>query len=142
MNSIAAGPAGPRPAGPPAPTAGAPGQLNGLISGTSADGIDAALVRFDATGNCELLLGRTFGWDPLLRGRLVELGQGGAMHSIEELGTLDVRIAEAFADAARRLLDAAGVASGQVRAIGSHGQTVRHRPSGARRSGCHRPVAS
>ena len=137
MNSIAAGPAGTGPSGPASHPSVADGLFIGLISGTSADGIDAALVRFDATGNCELLLGRTFGWDPLLRGRLVELGQGGAMHSIEELGTLDVRIAEAFADAARRLLDAAGVASRQVRAIGSHGQTVRHRPSGARFDGQH-----
>ncbi|MGH8085984.1 MAG: anhydro-N-acetylmuramic acid kinase [Lysobacter sp.] len=144
MNSIAAGPAGAGSSGPAAHPSGdgrtdapADGLFVGLISGTSADGIDAALVRFNPSGDCELLLGRTFAWDPLLRGRLVELGQGGAMQSIEELGTLDVRIAEAFADATRQLLDAAGVAPGQVRAIGSHGQTVRHRPTGARFDGQH-----
>ncbi len=106
----------------------------GLISGTSADGIDAALVRFDsdaADARCELLHGRTFAWDDALRARLVELGQGGDLDSLDELGTLDVRIAEAFADAALALLHEAGVAPAQVRALGSHGQTLRHRPHGA-----------
>jgi len=106
----------------------------GLISGTSADGIDAALVHFDDDGpqaRCELVHGRTFAWDTTLRARLVELGQGGDIHSLDELGTLDVRIAEAFAGAALSLLREADVAASAVRALGSHGQTVRHRPHGA-----------
>ena len=65
------------------------------------------------------------------------LGQGGNAHSIEELGTLDVQIAEAFAEAAVQLLDQAGVTADQVRALGSHGQTVRHRPAGANFDGRH-----
>jgi len=110
----------------------------GLISGTSADGIDAALVRFDddaTASGCEMVLGRTFAWDAPLRARLVELGQGGDMRSLDELGTLDVRLAEAFADAALALLREAGVAASGVRALGSHGQTVRHRPHGAANDG-------
>src|SRR5690606_20778886 len=43
---------------------------------------------------------------------------------------LDVQAGHAFADAALRLIDEAGIARGDVRAIGSHGQTVRHRPGG------------
>ena len=113
------------------------GLFVGLISGTSADGIDAALVRFDADGSCGLQIGRTYPWEPLLRTRLVELGQGGAIRSIEELGTLDVRIAEAFASATRELLQEAGVAAAHVRAVGSHGQTIRHRPDGANFDGHH-----
>ena len=112
----------------------------GLISGTSADGIDAALVRSDDdtdTSRCELLLGRTYPWTADLRERLVALGQGADARSIEELGTLDVRIAEAFADAAARLLGEAGTDAAQVAALGSHGQTVRHRPAGARHDGQH-----
>ncbi len=103
----------------------------GLISGTSADGIDAALVRFangDAHARCELLSGRTFRWSEPIRARLVELGQGGDCTSLDEVGSLDVQIAQAFADAALALLDAAGVAPAHVRALGTHGQTVRHRP--------------
>ena len=106
----------------------------GLISGTSADGIDAALVRFDNDdpySRCELVRGKTYAWDESLRARLVELGQGGDLASLDELGTLDVRIAEAFADAALSLLREADVAASEVRTLGSHGQTVRHRPHGA-----------
>jgi anhydro-N-acetylmuramic acid kinase len=103
----------------------------GLISGTSADGIDAALVRFDADGDCALIAGNTRRWDPALRTRLVALGQGGDATSLDELGALDVQVAHAFADAALALLHEAGVAANHVRALGSHGQTVRHRPEAA-----------
>jgi anhydro-N-acetylmuramic acid kinase len=105
----------------------------GLISGTSADGIDAALV--DADGR--LRLGRTYPWTTALRERLVALGQGGDALSLDEIGTLDVQVAEAFAAAALALLTEAKVEPGAVRAIGSHGQTVRHRPQGAARDGAH-----
>lgn len=98
----------------------------GLISGTSVDGIDAALVGFEPA--CRLLLGRTFPWDPELRARLVALGQGGEAASLDELGALDARVAIAFAEAAAAVIEAAGVDRSAVRAIGSHGQTVRHRP--------------
>ncbi|MBU8977377.1 anhydro-N-acetylmuramic acid kinase [Lysobacter sp. MMG2] len=133
MPALAAGPTG----GP------LDGLFVGLISGTSADGIDAALVRFQssnsasAAAGCELLLGRTFAWETSLRERLVALGQGSDAQSLDELGTLDVQIAEAFAAAATRLLEVAGVPATDVRAIGSHGQTVRHRPDGARFDGRH-----
>src|SRR5690348_16304116 len=103
----------------------------GLISGTSADGIDAALVRFDGDGEharCDLLAAHTYRWDDALSARLVHLGQGGDCTSLDELGSLDVLVAEAFVSAALALLEQAGVAAGDVRAIGSHGQTVRHPP--------------
>lgn len=100
----------------------------GLMSGTSADGIDAALVQFPGEGGCRFVHGLTARWEPLLRARLVALGEGGPLASLEELGELDARIAIAFADAANQLLDESGVDRTRVRAIGSHGQTVRHRP--------------
>lgn len=103
----------------------------GLMSGTSADGIDAALVRFDGEGRtlrCELVRGRTFGWDAALRAQLVALGQGADNVSLDALGSLDGRIALAFAESALSLLQEAGVPRGRIRAIGSHGQTIRHRP--------------
>ena len=106
----------------------------GLISGTSADGIDAALVRFADDGahaHCELLLGHTYRWDDSVRARLVALGQGGDCTSLDELGSLDVQVAQAFADAALALLEAAHIPPASVYALGSHGQTVRHRPEAA-----------
>lgn len=112
----------------------------GLISGTSADGIDAALVRFGGDGNdsrCELVHGRTYAWPEAVRARLIALGQGAAIDSIDEIGTLDVHIGERFAAAALELAGEAGIAASRVRAIGSHGQTVRHRPAGAGFDGIH-----
>ncbi|WP_045726795.1 anhydro-N-acetylmuramic acid kinase [Xanthomonas sp. GPE 39] len=100
----------------------------GLMSGTSADGIDAALVHFNAAGRAQLCLGRTYAWTPRQRATLIALGEGGDIASLDALGQLDAEVAIAFADAARRLLDEAGVVPAAVRAIGSHGQTVRHRP--------------
>ncbi len=135
------GPADASPTGPAAvrrKQVAAGGLFIGLMSGTSADGIDAALVRFDSENGCELILGRTFAWDARTRVRLLELGQGAPVESLDEVGTLDVHIAEAFADAALQLIQAAGVTAAQVHAIGSHGQTVRHRPEGAAYDGRHR----
>jgi anhydro-N-acetylmuramic acid kinase len=125
----------------PAPDAPASaGLFVGLISGTSADGIDAALVRFaDEAGGlrCELVHGLTARWASELRARLVELGQGGDARSLDELATLDVQVGEAFASAVHALLAAAGADAGAVTAIGSHGQTIRHRPAGAAYDGRH-----
>ena len=101
----------------------------GLMSGTSADGIDAALAQFPPEGGCRFVEGLTLPWDPLLRERLVALGQGGELASLDELGDVDARIGLAFAAAAVALLQHSGVEAAQVKAIGSHGQTVRHRPS-------------
>ncbi|MGJ4803460.1 anhydro-N-acetylmuramic acid kinase [Luteimonas sp. SDU82] len=101
----------------------------GLISGTSADGIDAALVDF-AEGQARLVFGRTYPWDPALRAQLVALGQQGASLSLDAIAELDVRVARAFAEAANLALADSGIAASRVRAIGSHGQTLRHRPWG------------
>src|SRR5690606_28430859 len=101
----------------------------GLISGTSADGIDAALVQFD-DGRARLRFGRTYPWDPALRSQLVALGQQGSSPSLDAIAELDVRVARAFADAANLCLADSATPAAQVRAIGSHGQTLRHRPWG------------
>ncbi|WP_242112079.1 anhydro-N-acetylmuramic acid kinase [Luteimonas aquatica] len=109
----------------------------GLISGTSADGIDAALARFDseAAGKPELVFGRTYAWDTALRERLVALGQQSATLTLDEIAELDVRIGHAFAEAALRALADSGTPAAEVAAIGSHGQTLRHRPQGRPQDG-------
>ncbi|KGK59718.1 anhydro-N-acetylmuramic acid kinase [Xanthomonas cannabis pv. phaseoli] len=105
----------------------------GLMSGTSADGIDAALVRFadDSHRRCELVAGTTVPWAPPLRDALIALGQGAETVAIDALGELDAQVGLAFADAANRLIEESGVARQHIRAIGSHGQTIRHRPTSA-----------
>ena len=98
----------------------------GLMSGTSMDGIDAALVRFGRERG-ELLGHYGRPWDDGIRQRLQAIAHPGA-DEIDRLGALDWEVADAFAAAVRELLQKTGTRPGQVTAIGSHGQTIRHRP--------------
>jgi anhydro-N-acetylmuramic acid kinase len=100
----------------------------GLISGTSADGIDAALVGFEPAPR--LYFGRTYAWEPGLRADLVELGQRDAELSLAAFGELDTRIGAAFAAVAQQAIEDSGQAPAALAAIGSHGQTLRHAPRG------------
>lgn len=96
----------------------------GLMSGTSMDAIDAALVDFtEPPGRLVHTVSHPIPED--LRGRLIELAYPGP-DELNRLGQADIVLGRLFADAARQLLNAAGVAPEQVAAIGSHGQTVRH----------------
>ena len=101
----------------------------GLMSGTSADGIDAALVRF-SDGKPRLQAAHNLPWPKDLRAQILILAQSDAPLDLDTFGRLDVRIGHCLADAALALLQHSGTAPGDVRAIGSHGQTMRHRPSG------------
>lgn len=101
----------------------------GLISGTSADGVDAALVRF-APGPM-VLAARTFAYSAELREAVLRVSQASGEVSLDELGELDARLGECFAEAALGLLAEVGIEPAAVRAIGSHGQTLRHRPDAA-----------
>jgi len=99
----------------------------GLISGTSADGIDAALLATEPAP--QVRAARTVPYPDHLRRQLLELAQDPeARLSPDLFGHIDAAVGEAFATAALELLQAAGVAADEVRAIGSHGQTLRHRP--------------
>jgi len=100
----------------------------GLISGTSADGIDAALVRFEP--RCEIVGALTHPYSESLRARVLALATSSATIALDDYGALDVAIGEAFAAAAHELLGRTFTAPADVAAIGSHGQTVRHRPTG------------
>lgn len=107
-----------------------PGALYlGLISGTSADGIDAALVRFEP--RLEVLAARTASYSEALRGRVLALATRDAVIALDDLGQLDVELGAAFAAAAVALLREARIDPEAVAAIGSHGQTICHRPHGA-----------
>jgi|JI71714CRNA_FD_contig_91_244827_length_4382_multi_3_in_0_out_0_3 anhydro-N-acetylmuramic acid kinase len=98
----------------------------GLMSGTSVDGIDAALVDIiDREGELlfELLASQTFPFTPEVRSRILSVING-AFLTMAEVAELDDSIAGEFAQAALK------IQRGHPRAqlIGSHGQTVYHRP--------------
>jgi anhydro-N-acetylmuramic acid kinase len=98
----------------------------GLISGTSADGVDVALASFDPAPRLHAAQTTPYAED--LRRRILGLAQGDGRIALDELGALDVEIAQNFANAANLLLHRERVAPATIKAIGSHGQTVRHRP--------------
>lgn len=102
----------------------------GLISGTSADGIDAALCSF-APGP-QLRAGVTCAYPPAIREAIVRMSQGQATESLDAIGELDHAVAECFAAAASTLIERAKVSTARIAAIGSHGQTLRHRPDSER----------
>jgi anhydro-N-acetylmuramic acid kinase len=77
-----------------------------------------------------LIAGRTYPWDEALRARILRVSQHEPLVSLDEFGELDTAVAEAFAAAALQLIQDFGLDAGAIQAIGSHGQTLRHRPSG------------
>jgi anhydro-N-acetylmuramic acid kinase len=98
----------------------------GLISGTSVDGIDAALVNITGTDEnlkVELLAGETYPYTTQLREQILAVC-GGAAISVAQLAELDDAIAQTFAQAAQNIQ----ISHPPAQLIGSHGQTVYHRP--------------
>ncbi len=100
----------------------------GVLSGTSVDAVDAALVRF--APQPELVATHTLPYPPELRAELLALATPGE-NEIDRLGAADVAVGRHFARAVNELLARAGVARSALAAIGSHGQTIRHRPRAA-----------
>ncbi len=99
----------------------------GLISGTSMDGIDAALVELGEQ-HCTVLAAQTTAYPADLSNALLAASRQPARCGVDELCALDHRVGECFRDAAINLLEASGTSPASVAAIGSHGQTLRHQP--------------
>jgi anhydro-N-acetylmuramic acid kinase len=99
----------------------------GLISGTSMDGLDAALVEFEDR-TCTIKATVSPPYSDGLRERLERLVAPPHETRLAEVGALHTGVAHAFAAAVSELLTAAGVDASAIRAVGSHGQTVFHQP--------------
>jgi anhydro-N-acetylmuramic acid kinase len=98
------------------------------MSGTSADGIDAALIATE--GKQSELLGSHHRPMPApLRDEILAFRQSGP-DELHRLATLDVQLAKEYAAAVSALLDTAQLEAAAVTAIGCHGQTIRHHPEG------------
>jgi len=103
----------------------------GLMSGTSADGIDAALVEIGpgrALPQLHLLQSLVFPFPGRLRERILRAADDNAAGAAE-LCFLNAYLGELFAKAARTVARRAGVPLRQVSLIGSHGQTIAHLPN-------------
>ena len=106
----------------------------GLMSGTSADGVDVAIC--DIRGEpgsmtVELLHGATYEYEPAMRQRILACCDP-AESRVDQIAALHVDLAEVFAQCALETIEQAGMAPGEIDLIGSHGQTLWHNvlPSG------------
>ncbi|MEJ2231282.1 MAG: anhydro-N-acetylmuramic acid kinase [Nitrospirales bacterium] len=101
----------------------------GLMSGTSADGVDAAVVDIQGTGHrlkAKLLkhVGRPY--SPRLRQHILQICERG---SVGQICHLNAVLGEVFAKAALLAIKYSRVSPQRVGLIGSHGQTIHHRPT-------------
>lgn len=100
----------------------------GLMSGTSADGVDAALVeviRTSAGLDWSLLGFVEVPFPEGVRQEILDLCEGGR---VDAICRMDAALGEWFAEAALRVCDCSGVNPDDVDVIGSHGQTIHHLP--------------
>jgi anhydro-N-acetylmuramic acid kinase len=98
----------------------------GLMSGTSADGIDAALVDFSQS-QPTVVATYYSPYSATMRDKILALCQKGE-DEIQRLGELDLLLGKAFAQAVGNLLKQQSLSSSAIKAIGSHGQSIRHLP--------------
>lgn len=103
-----------------------PNLFIGLMSGTSVDGIDAALVDF-SDDQAKVIATHYAPYSPELREKILALCQKGE-NEIQRMGELDVVLGKAFAQATNHLLSTQSIKASDIQAIGSHGQTIRHHP--------------
>jgi len=99
----------------------------GLMSGTSMDGVDAALVRF-GDHRCDVVHTHKQPYPEALRSALRDATQKPEILTVDRLGSMDHWVADCFSGAAQAVITESNIDPALIRAIGSHGQTVRHQP--------------
>jgi len=99
--------------------------LIGIMSGTSADGIDVAIV--SSGKQTKLIQFSEFSMPATLRESILALAKPG-MGEIDRMGETDRTLGKAYAEAALATIEQAGLQPTDIAAIGCHGQTIRHRP--------------
>ncbi|RTZ15073.1 anhydro-N-acetylmuramic acid kinase [Vibrio aquaticus] len=99
----------------------------GVMSGTSLDGVDTALVEIKS-GEIKLLASHDFPYPPALRKNVLAVCTGQTTNLIE-IGQLDHLLGKLYSDAILALLEHSEINAQQIRAIGNHGQTVFHQPN-------------
>ena len=103
-------------------------RVAGLMSGTSADGVDAAVVDISRSG-AEMLAFETFPYPPRLRKEILALSDP-ATSNVSDVCHMNFVLGEIFADAVIALARRSRIALGGIDLIGSHGQTIHHMPAG------------
>ena len=102
----------------------------GLMSGTSADGIDLALVDFTGSEQQPRLIASFYKhYTAAIADKITSLYQPGS-NEVDRAFHLDVELAQLFSQAIKAFLQQENLTSDDIIAIGNHGQTIRHRPTG------------
>lgn len=107
--------------------------LVGLMSGTSVDGIDAAVVKLSPSAErehgveIELLAFENTPFDAQVRSSIFELFDP-ANATIDKVGAMNMWLGELYAQATLSVIGKCGLSASQIFAIGSHGQTIYHAP--------------
>ena len=99
----------------------------GLMSGTSADSIDSALVDL-SKNKCELLEKESIPINKELKNKIFETINRKNLNK-NEIDILDLEMGKLFGHAVLDLLRKASVEANKIKAIGSHGQTIKHAPN-------------
>lgn len=115
-------------------------QVIGLMSGTSLDGVDAALVDFSAATHPPRILATAYQPYPArLRAELLALHTPGH-DELHRAALLAQELAHLYAQSVSTLLTQANIPARQIRAIGCHGQTIRHVPQQGYTLQLHQPA--
>jgi anhydro-N-acetylmuramic acid kinase len=103
------------------------GLFIGLMSGTSLDGIDAALVDFNHN-KVQLVEFEYHPFNGDIQNTIQRLSKPDALISLKEYGALDTQLGYLFSETVKSLLAKANISPSSVKAIGSHGLTIYHAP--------------
>lgn len=102
----------------------------GLMSGTSVDGIDAAIVEIRGHGletAVDLIAFETFPFPPEVPQRILALCQPDTGR-VDDICEMNFYIGHLFAEAVKHILQKSGMSANDIALIGSHGQTIHHLP--------------
>jgi anhydro-N-acetylmuramic acid kinase len=105
-------------------------RVAGLMSGTSADGVDVAIIDISAN-SVNVLAFDTFPYSATLRHSILQLCQSEST-AVADVCYLNFVIGEVFAEAVLKLCKKSGIGLNTIDLIGSHGQTIYHNPKGRR----------
>lgn len=100
----------------------------GVMSGTSLDGVDVAIVDFDNLNNCQLITAKTFSFPKAIHTQLHTLISHPECH-LQVLGDLDTALGQFIGQIIQQFLIEHKIASEMIFAIGSHGHTLFHSPN-------------
>jgi anhydro-N-acetylmuramic acid kinase len=105
-------------------------RIAGLMSGTSADGVDVAIIDF-AIGALKVLAFDTYPYPPCI-GKAISKLFSDEKTPVSDICHLNFAIGEVFADAVLKLCRKSRISINSIDLIGSHGQTIYHNPKGSR----------